>query len=86
MFRKSCAATIVYKLNLKSAVQIFKKFERFLIFKNNLGRRVIRLDAWAYNLKTKKRFKIENFKVNFSSLVKKIDNYLSYFQSFLPTI
>ena len=79
VFCKSCAAIIAYKLNLRSTVQVFKKFGRFLIFKNNSGKRVVSLDAWAYNLKTKKRFKIEDFKVNFSLLVKKIENYLSYF-------
>jgi Type II intron maturase len=79
VFHKSCAAIIADKLNLKTASQAFKKFGRFLIFKNNSGKGVTRLDAWPYRLKTKKKFNVEDFKTNFGLLVKKIDNYLSHF-------
>lgn len=80
-YRNSCASTIANKLKLKIATQVFQKFGRLLTLKNNLGQEVAYLDAWPYNLKTIKKFNTQDFKTNFSSLVKKIDNYSGGFYS-----
>jgi Type II intron maturase/Reverse transcriptase (RNA-dependent DNA polymerase) len=79
VYRNGCAAIIANKLKLKTAAQVFQKFGRFLILENDLGDEAIRFDTWPYNLKTKKKFNVTNFKTNFSFLVKKIDGYLKYF-------
>lgn len=84
--RNSCAKTIARKLNLKTAIRVFSKCRRFLIFENNLSKKVVCLEAWPYTLKTKKKFNIKDFKTGFNLLVKTIDNYVLYLKSTLHVI
>jgi retron-type reverse transcriptase len=75
LYRKSCAVTLSAKLKLRAVAQVFQKYGRFLTIKNNLSQIVTYLDAWPYNLKTKGKFNMNDFKTNFCSLIKRIDSY-----------
>lgn len=79
VYRYNCAVIFADKLKLRTVAQVFQKFGRLLILKNNLGKIMACLDAWPYCLKTKSKFNANNFQTNLGSLAQKIDGYSVYF-------
>jgi hypothetical protein len=82
LLRKSCALSLVDKLRLKTAAQVFQKFGYNPLVKNNGGREIASLSAWPKTLKTTGTFKIKSHNVVYSNIVRPIDNLDEYFITF----